>query len=104
MMQFEINEPEIPGPNDIKRQTEYPLKNGDTLRVERRDPFGFYYLSLKSGGQLPNPYDGAYTSSDEADKGINAYLDSRRLEIGPSERPEIKYKPGFGPGGKKLEK
>lgn len=98
-----INEPTTPGINDVPPQFEVEMTNGDAIRATRRDPFGFWYLSLKSGGPLPQEFSGAYTERDFARRAIDRYLLSRNIEEGPSTRPAIKYKPGYGPGGKKIK-
>lgn len=100
-MQIVNVEETIPGPNDQPAAMTFDLTNGDQLRARRTDPYGFWFLSLKSGGEIPAEYAGAYTSKDEIQRVVPKYLDSRRLEVGPNTRPEIQYKPGYGPGGKK---
>ena len=103
-MQVYVAEETISGPNDQPSKVEFPVTNGDTIEAKMKDPYGFWFLGLKSGGPLPDVFSGAYTSRSEALRAINTYLDSRRLEVGESTRPVIQYKPGYGPEGKKKEK
>jgi hypothetical protein len=101
-MRIEIAEETIPGAQDEKAIT-IPMTNGDTLRLHREDPYGFWFMSLKSGGGVPHPFNGAYTDKPAIELAAKKYLDSRRIQEGESTRPELKLKPGYGPDGKKLK-
>lgn len=105
-MRLEIAEQTTPGATDASRRINFELTNGDVLRADRKDPYGFWFLSLKSGGHLPHPFNGAYTTRDAVALAAKTYISEKPgpVAIGPNERPELKYKPGYGPDGKKLEK
>lgn len=50
------------------------------IRVIRTDPYGFWHISFERG-QLPKKLKGNYTSFDQAEKAVRAYLTEREREI-----------------------
>lgn len=57
------------------------LENGNTLRLEAKDPYGFIYLSLEHG-QLPDHLkDAAFTGWYEAEKAAERYQNDRKMAI-----------------------
>jgi hypothetical protein len=49
----------------------------DTLVCRPHDPYGFWLFSWKSGGEIPDALKGAYTSWDEARKGVNHFINEK---------------------------
>ncbi len=68
------------------------MMNGNTLRLQRQDPYGLIKLSLARGA-LPEKYQGDYTDWRAARKAAEHYLDDRNIVEGKApERPVIQYK------------
>lgn len=77
---------------DIPNEMIFELQNGNTLRAERRDPYGHWFLVL-SRGQLPEAFTGGYTTREEVRKAVSLYSQVRDIPLGPQPtRPEIKFK------------
>jgi hypothetical protein len=47
------------------------------IRMERKDPYGFVYLSYERG-PLPEELKGSYTSFDEANKAVDVYIRNKK--------------------------
>lgn len=90
-----------PGPRDAAAEEIIQMTNGNHIKMQRQDPFGFIYLSLKNGG-LPEKYQGAYTTFAYARQAAQQYLQDRDIAEGECTRPEIKYK--HVPAGKEVRK
>lgn len=57
------------------------LENGNILRLEAKDPYGFVYLSLEHG-QLPEDLkDAAFTSWFEAERAAERYQTRRKMAL-----------------------
>jgi hypothetical protein len=56
------------------------LENGNTLRLEAKDPYGFIHMSLEKG-QLPESMTGAFTSWFEAERAAQRYQSQRDMVI-----------------------
>ena len=61
------------GPNDLGRTRDY---NGYILKAT--DPFGHWHIKPQKGS-LPGCLTGSYTTADEAQKSIDAYLNSKAV-------------------------
>ena len=69
------------------------LENGNILRLEARDPYGFSHLSLEHG-QLPEDLkDAMYTSWFEAERAAERYQVRRKMALSEVNiDPELKKK------------
>lgn len=67
------------------------LENGNILRLEAKDPYGFIYLSLERG-QLPESMTGAFTSWFEAERAAERYQSMRDMAINEMKIEEPKKK------------
>jgi hypothetical protein len=71
------------------------LENGNILRLEAKDPYGFVYLSLEHG-QLPDHLKGAaFTDWHQAEMAAKKYQDARKMaiaEVTVEEAPKAKKK------------
>jgi hypothetical protein len=47
-------------------------KDGFKVNFERKDPFGFFYMSVD--GELPPKYKGSYTSYEACNQAANMYF------------------------------
>lgn len=63
------------------RERTYPYGTSNTLRARREDPYGFIRFSLEKG-QLPEALDNrAFTTWEEAEKALNAFLETRKTPV-----------------------
>ena len=56
------------------------LENGNILRLEAKDPYGFIHLSLEHG-QLPEDMTGVFTSWFEAERAAERYQSRRKMAL-----------------------
>lgn len=68
------------GLKDIPNLRIIELDNGNKLRLTRKDPFGFIYLSLEKGG-LPEAYKGAFTDWGQARLAAEKYQRERNETV-----------------------
>lgn len=57
----------------VTSQKTYDLEGGNKIHAKRLDPYGMIHLN-GDRGPLPETLMGAFTSYDEAERAINAYL------------------------------
>lgn len=76
-------DPERDEPNDKIWNLRY-----NKVRFEKRDPFGFWFISLEKG-QFPEAMKGSYTSFDEATKAVKIWIHNKRDKV-VSEGPKAK--------------
>ena len=63
----------------FSKERTYPYKN-NTIRARRVDPYGFIYFSLERG-ETPEELAGkAWTTFDEAEKAVKAFLEAKERE------------------------
>lgn len=71
------------------------LSDGRTVRVESRDPYGFWYVNW-GRGQLPDELKGTYTNAEYALRAVQAYLGNNKYDTKIVEEkveiPVLKYK------------
>lgn len=54
--------------------------NNNKIKIEARDPHGFWYLSQERG-RMPDEYSGAYTSMTQALEALNKYLSEKNKDV-----------------------
>lgn len=52
------------------------IPNGNKIHFERTDPYGFWYVHHDKG-TMPDSMTGAYTTYDQAERAVMAYLETR---------------------------
>lgn len=68
------------GDKDMARCRILELENGNKIKVQATDPYGFWNVSYESGN-MPKQLKGEYTSYDEAKKAVQTYLEACKKEI-----------------------
>jgi hypothetical protein len=69
-------------------------KHGFSIKLERRDPYGFVYIVWHSG-PTPVAISGAYSDFDTARAAVNNYINTEtfnKVVEDKVEKPELKYK------------
>lgn len=75
---------------------EVHLSDGNTVRVVREDPYGFWSIKWFKGA-TPDPISGSYTTAERALKALDIFLNNERfkterVETPVSKAPPLKYK------------
>jgi hypothetical protein len=65
--------------NELSLDRTFEVGN-NVLHVKRSDPFGFWTCSYEKG-PVPEVLSGSYTSFQEAEKAVLAYLNSKGREV-----------------------
>lgn len=69
---MDIFAPEFDPSRDMPSTRKVEVPNGPAFLVERKDPYGFWYVR-REHGQVPAKLQGAYTSFEKAELDINTY-------------------------------
>lgn len=83
--------PEVLGPPNLR---EIHTRYGFTIKLERRDPYGFVHVVWHKGA-VPKELEGAYSSFDMARAAVNRYMENNTFNYEVAEKlpkPEIKFK------------
>jgi hypothetical protein len=64
------------GTNDATNIRKTPYGTNNAICAERRDPYGLWHLSLERG-PISRELTGAFTSYEEAQKAIQAFLSKK---------------------------
>lgn len=72
------------------------LSDGNTVRVEARDPYGHWYVKWYKGAP-PSSLDGSYTSAEQAIRAVQAYVgnetyNTKVVEEKVEKAPPLLYK------------
>jgi len=65
---------------DLSKVRTVELENGNTIIIENKDPYGFWYVHYEKG-QMPKKLHGAYTSFDYALSAVRHYLQEKDEKI-----------------------
>lgn len=77
--------------NTSDRTRVFELSNGNKLYAKQTDPYGFWYLNLDKG-QLPEKFQGAYSTYDAVQKDVERYevlrgIAAAEVKTGKATRP-----------------
>lgn len=79
--------------NDEDPRVRTTTINGRTFTVEQKDPYGFCYITWDSTDALPNEFEGAYTSFNEAFHVVKVVADRlKKEEANPPSRKKLEVK------------
>ena len=65
---------------DLAKIRTVELENGNTIIIENKDPYGFWYVHYEHG-QMPKKLHGAYTSFEYALSAVQTYLKEKDEKI-----------------------
>lgn len=71
---------------------EIHLSDGNSVRVVREDPYGFWYIKWFKGA-TPDPISGSFTTAERALKALDIFLNNERFKTERVETPVVKTPP-----------
>ena len=74
------------------------FNNGQTIKLERKDPFGFIHVVWNKGA-VPDELSGTWTTFDYARRAVEVYINNQTnksiVESKVEKAPPYKYKQGY---------
>ena len=95
--QFDSNVGHSDPSRDMPNIREMHFSSGQTIKLERKDPFGFITVVWNKGAP-PDALSGTFTTFDYAQKAVELYVNNETnksvVEQKVEKAPPYKYKPG----------